>query len=760
MLVEALNATEVDSEHGRLCLDVRNTDEALQCHSKRSEESSYLHTGHQLGGNQMDLTKRLATEFKLPSAQLSNAVQLLDQGNTVPFIARYRKELTGEMDETMLRQLSDRLTYLRTLTERQAEVKRLIAEQGKLTDQLAASIDAAAVMQQVEDLYLPYRPKRRTRATMAREKGLEPLAESLLDDRQTDASAGDLAARYIDPDKDVHFAEEALSGASDIIAERVNEHFLIRELVRNFYRTHAEMVSEAKDDTVTSNYEMYYHYREPLRTIPSHRVLAINRGEKEELLKVSFSINQQQLIDRVTRHFAGRAAVPSYLSAAVQDGCQRLLFPAIEREIRSSLTETAEEQAIKVFSENVKNLLLQAPIKGKTVLAVDPAYRTGCKLAVVGPTGRVLATDVAYVTPPQPDLSHGRSLFLSLIADHQVEVISIGNGTGSRECEEFVSDLISEHNLVTTYTIVSEAGASVYSASALAVEELPDLDVTLRGAISIGRRLQDPLAELVKIDPKSIGVGQYQHDVNQKRLAETLQGVVEDVVNSVGVDLNTASPALLRYVAGVSASVAKNIVAYRDANGGFRSRSQLLKVPRLGPAAFTQCAGFLRIPQADNLLDNTSVHPESYQLASDLLQALGVNAGDMAKGRVKLSESQLSAIAERLRAGLPTLRDIYQALCRPGRDPREDLPGPVFRRDVLQLSDLHEGMVLSGVVRNVVDFGAFVDIGVKQDGLVHISQIADRYIKHPSEVLHVGQPVSARVISIDHHRKRIGLSLK
>jgi uncharacterized protein len=708
----------------------------------------------------MDIIERLAAELKLPPNQLSNAVQLLDQGNTVPFIARYRKELTGEMDETRLRQLSDRLTYLRTLAARQAEVKRLIAEQGKLTDELAKSIDAAEAMQQVEDLYLPYRPKRRTRATMAREKGLEPLAESLLDNRQTDASALELARMYVDPDKGVHTADEAMAGAQDIIAERVSEHFLIRELARNVYRTYGEVVSEAKDDTATSVYEMYYHYREPLRTIPAHRVLAMNRGEKEDVLKVSLSVNQQQLIDRIIRHFAARSAVPEYLSSAIEDGCQRLLFPAIEREIRSALTGTAEEQAIKVFGDNVKNLLLQAPVKGKTVLAVDPAYRTGCKLAVVGPTGQILATDVAYVTPPQNDFAHGRPLFLRLIADFQVDVICIGNGTGSRECEEFVSALISEHNLAVTYTIVSEAGASVYSASELAVEELPHLDVTLRGAVSIGRRLQDPLAELVKIDPKSIGVGQYQHDVNQKRLAETLQGVVEDAVNSVGVDLNTASPALLRYVAGISSTVAKNIVAYRDVHGRFQSRSQLLQVPRLGPAAFTQCAGFLRIPQAENLLDNTSVHPESYQLASELLQALGVNAADMARGRLKLSEAELAALAEQLRAGLPTLRDIYQALCRPGRDPREDLPGPIFRRDVLQLSDLQEGMVLPGVVRNVVDFGAFVDIGVKQDGLVHISQISDRYIKHPSEVLHVGQAVSARVISVDLIRKRIGLSLK
>lgn len=708
----------------------------------------------------MDILHRLTDELALPAQQVNNAVQLLDQGNTVPFIARYRKEMTGEMDETVLRKLSERLTYLRTLTTRQEEVIRLIGEQGKLTPELQAKVSTADSLQKVEDLYLPFRPKRRTRATMAKEKGLEALAESLLDSRQTDASAEELARLYVDPDKGVNSSEEALAGAKDIIAEAVSEDFNMRELARNFHRTYGEIASQAKDAEAPSAYEMYYQYREPLRSIPAHRVLAINRGEREELLKVSLELNQQQLVDRIVQRYAGRRDVPQYLVSAITDGCQRLLFPSIEREIRATLTESAEEQAIRVFADNLKNLLLQAPVKGKTVLAIDPAYRTGCKLAVVGPTGRVLATGVAYVTPPQNDHAHGRALILRLISEHQVEVVSIGNGTGSRETEDFISDLITNHHLSLTYTIVSEAGASVYSASELAVEELPSLDVTLRGAVSIGRRLQDPLAELVKIDPRSIGVGQYQHDVNQKRLAETLQGVVEDVVNSVGVDLNTASPALLRYVAGISATVAKNIVAYRDEHGPFQSRASLLKVPRLGPAAFTQCAGFLRIPSAKNLLDNTSVHPESYDLATRLLATLGVQAEEMAKGAVALPESELVKLAEQLSAGLPTLRDIYQSLRRPGRDPREDLPGPIFRRDVLKMEDLQSGMILPGVVRNVVDFGAFVDIGVKQDGLVHVSEISDRYIKHPSEALHVGQPVSVRVISVDLSRKRIGLSMK
>lgn len=708
----------------------------------------------------MDILRRLTDELQLSKQLVDNAVQLMDQGNTVPFIARYRKEMTGEMDETVLRKLNDRLVYLRTLTARQEEVIRLISDQGKLTPELAERVNAAESLQQVDDLYLPYRPKRRTRATMAKEKGLEPLAESLLDSRQTDASALELAKLYVDLGKGVNTIEEAMAGAEDIIAERLSEDFTMRELARNFYRTYGEMVSEAKDDTASSAYEMYYHYREPLKTIPAHRVLAINRAEREEILKAELTVNQEQLIDRIVLRFTGRRDVPTYLVAAVADGCQRLLLPSIEREIRASLTEVAEEQAIKVFADNMKNLLLQAPVKGKTVLAIDPAYRTGCKLAVVGPTGRVMATGVAYVTPPQKDVVHGRALLLRLITEHQVDVISIGNGTGSRESEDFVSTLIADNQLNATFTIVSEAGASVYSASELAVEELPELDVTLRGAVSIGRRLQDPLAELVKIDPKSIGVGQYQHDVNQKRLALTLQGVVEDVVNSVGVDLNTASPALLRYVAGISASVAKNIVAYRDENGPFKSRAALRKVPRLGPAAFTQCAGFLRVPHASNLLDNTSVHPESYELAGQLLETLGVAAEDPAKGAVVLQEQDLVELAAKLQAGLPTLRDIYQSLRRPGRDPREDLPGPIFRRDVLKMEELQEGMVLPGVVRNVVDFGAFVDIGVKQDGLVHISEISERYIKHPSEALHVGQQVSARVISLDLNRKRIGLSLK
>lgn len=700
----------------------------------------------------MEMAVRLAQELNLDSGRVAATIELLDQGNTIPFIARYRKEVTGEMDETALRRLQERLAYLRALAQRQQEVKRLIAEQNRLTDELAQLIDSTTTLQQVEDIYLPYRPKRRTRATMAKEKGLEPLADSLLDPRVNDATMMEICGPFVGEEKGVGSVEEALAGAQDIIAERVSEDYNVRELTRNFYRTYGELVVKASDSEATSVYEMYYDYKESVRRMPPHRILAINRGEKEGFLKVEFSLPQEQLLDRIVLFFSKRREAPQFLQAAIVDGCRRLLFPAIERELRSYLTEGAEEQAIKVFAENLRNLLLQAPVKGSVVLAIDPAYRTGCKLAVLNPEGKVLATGVAYITPPQNDLRQGRSLLLRLIQQHGVNIVAIGNGTGSRETEEVIAALINDERLPITYTIVNEAGASVYSASPLAAEELPNMDVTLRGAVSIGRRLQDPLAELVKIDPKSIGVGQYQHDVNQKRLAETLQGIVEDVVNKVGVDLNTASPALLTYVAGVSKTVAKNIVAFREENGPFTSRQQLLQVPRLGPAAFLQCAGFCRIPGADNPLDNTPVHPESYGLAQQLWQRM--------EEQPALSEADLAALAAEMGAGLPTLRDIYAALLRPGRDPREDLPGPIFRRDVLKMEDLRPEMILPGVVRNVVDFGAFIDIGVKQDGLVHISEISEHYIKHPSEVLQVGEQVTVRVLDVDLKRQRIGLSLK
>jgi uncharacterized protein len=717
--------------------------------------------GFYLGGI-MELFVLIAKEHDLRPAQVESVAKLLDEGNTIPFIARYRKEATGELDEVKLREVAERLQYLRNLGSRKEEVYRLISEQEKMTPEIEALLSKAQTLQQVEDIYLPYRPKRRTRATIAREKGLEPLADWLFKNPALEREAVETeAVRYIDPDKEVNSSEEALVGAQDILAERLSENYGVREGIRSLLRSEAVIASKAVDKEAVSVFEMYYDYSEPIRRIPAHRVLALNRGEREEMLKVSLAYPTDRVIGTAWRLFMGsqlQGTGPVY--EAVVDGAERLMLPSLERETRSILTEEAEEQAIKVFGHNLRQLLLTAPVREKTLLAIDPAYRTGCKMAVVGPTGKVMDTAVSYFTPPQNDVAGGERTVLTLVNKHKVDAVVIGNGTGSRETEDFIGNLIKKHKLPLSYTIVNEAGASVYSASEIAGQELPELDVTLRGAASIGRRVLDPLAELVKIDPKSIGVGQYQHDVNQKRLAERLTGIVEDCVNSVGVDLNTASVSLLRYVAGISQSVAKNIVAYRDEAGSFNSRNELKKVPRLGPAAFTQCAGFLRIPGAKNLLDNTSVHPESYELAARMLETLGARAEDLSTGRVQLGERELVALSQELQAGLPTVRDIYAALRRPGRDPREDVQGPVFRSDVLQMEDLAEGMVLSGVVRNVIDFGAFVDIGVKQDGLIHISEISDRFIKHPSEELAVGDVVRVRIKSLDIKRKRIGLSMK
>jgi len=710
----------------------------------------------------MEIHVRVSKEINLRPEQVQNVENLLAEGNTIPFIARYRKEATGELDEVKLREISDRLTYLKNLLARKAEVHRLISEQDKLTAEIEANLERAESLQQVDDIYLPFRPKRRTRATIAKEKGLEPLADYMLANFEGDV-AGFLAqaAAYVDIEKGVENAEQALDGAKDIIAERLSETFDVREAVRHLLQQDTNLQTKAVDPEAVSVYEMYYDYKEPVRRIPPHRVLAINRGEREEVLKVSLEYSEDRVYHIATVKFLGKPlAADMPVGSAILDGCKRLMLPSIEREMRANLTEHAEEHAIKVFGQNLKQLLLLAPVRGKTFLAIDPAYRTGCKLAVVGPTGKVLDSGVAYFTPPQNDKAGGTKTLLRMIREHAVEAIAIGNGTGSRESEDFVANLIRDNNLRVSFTIVSEAGASVYSASELAGQELPEYDVTIRGAVSIGRRVLDPLAELCKIDPKAIGVGQYQHDVDQKKLAERLAGVVEDCVNSVGVDLNTASPSLLRYVSGISSTVAKNVVAWRDENGSFKSRDQLKKVPRLGPSAFTQCAGFLRIPGAANILDNTPVHPESYGLTERFLQALGATVDDLATGRIQVSEEQLVKLAKELEAGLPTLRDIYAALKRPGRDPREDVAGPVFRSDVLQMEDLQEGMVLSGVVRNVIDFGAFVDIGVKQDGLVHISEISDKFIKHPSEALAVGDVVRVRIINIDLKRKRIGLSMK
>jgi uncharacterized protein len=708
----------------------------------------------------MDICKQIGQELSLSTAQVESVARLLDEGNTIPFIARYRKEVTGELDEVKLRDIEERLTYLRNLEARRQEVLRLITEQEKMTPEIEKALTSATTLQKVEDIYLPFRPKRRTRATIAREKGLEPLAEWLKSHPQGNLEVAlEEAGSYLS--EAVENASDALAGAMDIVAENMAEHFAVREAVRTTLSGNASVKVAAVSPEVDSVYSMYYDYEEPLRRMPPHRLLAVNRGEREGVLKVSLAYSDEPLVNLAWRRFTELGSPhEGPLFDTISEGCGRLLFPSLEREIRSGLTEAAEEHAIKVFGQNLRQLLLGAPVRNKTILAIDPAYRTGCKMAVIGSTGKVLDTAVSYFTPPQKDYQGGARTVLQLIQKHGVDAVVIGNGTGSRESEDFIAELIGKHELPIAYTIVNEAGASVYSASALAGKELPELDVTLRGAVSIGRRVLDPLSELVKIEPKSIGVGQYQHDVNQKQLGERLYAVVEDCVNSVGVDLNTASPALLGYVAGVSATVARNIVAYRDENGPFKSRAELKKVPRLGPAAFTQCAGFLRIPGASNVLDNTPIHPESYELAGRLLKSLSASVSDVAAGSAVLSEDQLRVLAGELGAGLPTLRDIYQSLRRPGRDPREDVPGPVFRRDVLQMEDLREGMQLTGVVRNVIDFGAFVDIGVKQDGLVHISEICDRYIKHPSEELAVGDVVLVRIKSLDLNRKRIGLTMR
>jgi len=707
------------------------------------------------------LLAKVAAELAISLGQVESVEKLLLEGNTIPFIARYRKEVTGELDEVKLRAIDERLTYLKQLEERRGEVKRLIGELGKMTPEIAGLVEKADTLQQVEDIYLPFRPKRRTRATIAKEKGLLPLAERILADHLLEeAAAMVLAVPFCNAENGLTEGAVALSMAKDILAEQLSENFSVREAVRYMLRHEGRLSTEVKNEE-NITYQMYFSYEEPLRRLPPHRLLAINRGEKEEALTVKVLYDEDKVYTIATHKFVGGQAKANYLvKEAIVDGCKRLLLPSLEREIRAGMTVVAEEQAILVFGQNIKQLLLQAPVKGKTILAIDPAYRTGCKMAVVNPTGKVLSTAVSYFTPPQNDKLAAARLLLGLIREHAVSAIAIGNGTGSREAEEFVAELMREHGLGVPYTIVSEAGASVYSASALAGEELPGMDVTLRGAVSIGRRIIDPLAELVKIDPKAIGVGQYQHDVNQKALATKLEGVVEDCVNGVGVDLNTSSPALLRYVAGISPAVAKNIVAFRDEHGPYKSREELKKIPRLGPATFVQCAGFLRIPGAANLLDNTPVHPESYTLTHRFLGHLNLSINELTQGGVNLDAAKLRQAAETLGAGLPTLRDIYLALQKPGRDPREDVEGPVFRSDVLRMEDLAEGMVLRGVVRNVVDFGAFVDIGVKQDGLVHISEISETFVKHPSQAVAVGEVVEVRVMGIDKKRQRISLSRK
>lgn len=710
----------------------------------------------------MDIIRKLREEFGITQSQAENTVRLLDEGNTVPFIARYRKEMTGSLDDQIIRQLSERLTALRNLEDRRTQVRTAIAEQGRLTDALAAKLDAAQTQTEIEDIYRPFRPKRRTRASIAKEKGLQPLADMIWGQKLI-GTPEEAAKAFVDSGQGVDTVLDAINGAMDILAEQFSDDADLRKLLREETIKCGAIVSKKTKDE-PSVYEMYYDYREPLKKAAGHRVLAMNRGEKEGFLSVKIEGEEEKLLQRMERRLIRRSSdTADILREVIADSYKRLIAPSLEREIRNDLTEQAEEAAIGVFRENLRQLLLQPPISGKVVLALDPAYRTGCKIAVIDATGKPLETTVVYPTPPQNKTAEAEKKLLGLIEKYGVDLISIGNGTASRESELFVAEMLKKTKRRVQYIIANEAGASVYSASKLGAEEFPDYDVSLRSAVSIGRRIQDPLAELVKIDPKSIGVGQYQHDMNQKRLGEALGGVVEDCVNSVGVDLNTASPALLSYVAGIHAAVAKNILKYREEHGKFTARRELLKVAKLGPKAYEQCAGFLRLPDSEMPLDRTGVHPESYAAAEGLLALCGYGLADVAarkvSGLAKKIKSPEKTAAE-LGIGVPTLEDIMRELEKPGRDPREDAPAPVLRSDVLSMEDLQEGMVLTGTVRNVIDFGVFVDIGVHQDGLVHISQICDRFIKHPLEAVKLGDVVQVKVLSVDLQKKRIALTMK
>ena len=712
----------------------------------------------------MDIIRKLAEELQIRPGQAQAAVKLIDEGNTIPFISRYRKEATGALNDEVLRNLYERLNYLRNLEEKKEQVISSIEEQGKLTDALKQQILAAETLVAVDDLYRPYRPKRRTRATIAKERGLEPLANVLLL-QQLDHPAQEEAAGYISEEKGVATAEDALQGAMDIVAEAIADEADYRSYIREKTMKKGTLTSGAKDKETESVYEMYYDFEEPVAKLAGHRILALNRGEKEKVLTVKLEAPEDEIIrylEKKTLHRDNPYTTP-YLKAAVADSYERLIAPAIEREIRNALTESAQEGAIRVFGKNLEQLLMQPPIAGKVVLGWDPAFRTGCKLAVVDATGKVLDTTVIYPTAPQNKVEESKKIVKDLIKKYDISLISLGNGTASRESEMIIVELLKEIPQQVQYVIVNEAGASVYSASKLATEEFPNFDVGQRSAASIARRLQDPLAELVKIDPKSIGVGQYQHDMNQKNLSETLQGVVEDCVNRVGVDLNTASASLLEYISGVSKAIAKNIVAYREENGVFTNRRQLLKVAKLGPKAFEQCAGFMRIKGGDNPLDMTSVHPESYEAVQKLLEKVSCRPQDIAAGGLKELGRKVRSckgLAEELGIGEITLKDIVKELEKPARDPREEMQKPILRTDVLEMKDLTPGMVLKGTVRNVIDFGAFVDIGVHQDGLVHISQMTDRYIKHPLEAVSVGDIVEVKVLSVDLNKKRIGLTMK
>jgi uncharacterized protein len=712
----------------------------------------------------MDRIKEaLKREFGLKDFQVENTIKLIDEGNTIPFIARYRKEATGSLSDEVLRNFYERLTYLRNLEEKKQDTIRLIDEQGKLTEEIKEKIENATTLQEVEDIYRPFRPKRRTRATIAKEKGLEPLAKLISSNEVTDGDVEEYAKPYLN--ENVLTVEEAYQGAMDIIAEDISDDAEIRKYIRNFTWNNGIIVTQALKKE-KSPYEMYYDYKEAVKTIPPHRILAINRAEREKYISVKIEVDSERIINRLIESKVNKASIfAEYYKRAIEDSYKRLIAPSIEREIRNALTEKAEEKAIIVFKENLKSLLLQPPIKGHVVMGFDPAYRTGCKIAIVDETGKLLDTATIYPTPPQNDIDNSKKVLKELIEKYNVTLIALGNGTASRESEMFIAELIKELSREVKYVIVNEAGASVYSASQIGTEEFPDINVSLRGAISLARRLQDPLAELVKIDPKSIGVGQYQHDVDQKKLGEALNGVVEDCVNSVGVDLNTASVSLLKYVSGINTAIAKNIVEYRNQIGKFTSREQLKNVKRLGEATFTQCAGFLRILEGDNIFDSTAVHPERYETLEKLLRKFGYKKETLDRKRLKdfansLEEYGLERISEEYDIGLPTLYDIVSELKKPGRDPREDLPKPILRSDVMTINELKPGMELMGTVRNVTDFGCFVDIGVHTDGLVHISEMSQSYIKHPLDVVAVGDIVKVKVLSVDLERNRISLSMK
>lgn len=715
-----------------------------------------------------NISERLAQELNIRLNQVNSVIELLDGGNTVPFIARYRKEATGGLDDVTLRNLAERLNYLRNLDDRKAAVTKAIEEQGKLTEELRYSIESAETLTEVEDIYRPFKPKKRTRAIIAEEKGLKPLVETIFLG-EFDGDIKEYSKSFISEEKGVNSEEEALQGAMDIIAEMISDEADYRKWIRSLVQREG-LIETSGSSKEPTPYEMYYNYSEAVKAIPSHRILAINRGEKEKILSVKVTVDNEKIIQYLNvKCLKENKQTDYYIAEAIKDAVKRLIYPSIEREIRADLTEIGEQGAIDIFKANLKALLMQAPIKGKVVLGYDPGFRTGCKIAVLDDTGKFIENATVYATAPQNDIEGSIKTLKQLVYKYNVDVISLGNGTASRESEEVIARLIKEvkeeRGKELYYVVVSEAGASVYSASELASKEYPDVNVSIRGAISIARRLQDPLAELVKIDPKSIGVGQYQHDVTPKKLDESLRGIVEDCVNSVGVDLNIATPSLLSYISGVNSTIAQNIVAYREENGKFRSRKELLKVKRLGDKAFEQCAGFLRVMESDESLDNTSVHPESYKAAKELLNILGYSTEDLKAGKLhdidsRVSEEGITSLASRLSIGEPTLKDIIKEIKKPGRDPREELPKPIFKTGVIDITQLKPGMLLMGTVRNVADFGAFVDIGVHQDGLVHKSQMADRFVKHPLDIVKVGDIVEVRVLEVDEKRKRISLSMK